>query len=293
MLNLTTTVAVTQNLIDRVHFDAVCLDLVPGRHRGVARAGQLAVEAGERYDKRMERIYGEEGEGVGEGEGGGEGGEGTSEDEWEEAGEDEEFGEGEEETGEEESERGSGERNGKSVEALSGVKEHQNRKVANAEEGSAGKVPVKQELIVNGTHEAHSTRAGKNHRTADDCIAHAMNGVTIMAGNGGMSQSQQQASHARPVGGSSPAVAGGASPPSAAAPAVTITSGNGVTSQLQMSLASAQFFLREVEGEEGEAEGERWGDRSLRMLLRALWQAEPDMRERIWLVREWVGTTGK
>jgi Cupin-like domain len=44
VLNLETTVAVTQNYVNKSNFEFVCLDLAPGhRHKGVSRAGFLAV----------------------------------------------------------------------------------------------------------------------------------------------------------------------------------------------------------------------------------------------------------
>jgi len=44
---LETTVAVTQNFVNSKNFEFVCLDMAPGyRHKGVSRAGLLAVDGG-------------------------------------------------------------------------------------------------------------------------------------------------------------------------------------------------------------------------------------------------------
>ncbi|GAV83265.1 LOW QUALITY PROTEIN: F-box domain-containing protein/Cupin_8 domain-containing protein, partial [Cephalotus follicularis] len=47
VLNLENTVAVTQNFVNKKNFEFVCLDMAPGyRHKGVSRAGLLALDEG-------------------------------------------------------------------------------------------------------------------------------------------------------------------------------------------------------------------------------------------------------
>lgn len=45
VLNIGDSIAVTQNYVNSVNLELVCLDMAPGyHHRGIARAGRLALE---------------------------------------------------------------------------------------------------------------------------------------------------------------------------------------------------------------------------------------------------------
>lgn len=57
VLNIDDSIAVTQNYVNSVNLELVCLDMAPGfYHRGIARAGHLAIQERQYRDAKPVKL---------------------------------------------------------------------------------------------------------------------------------------------------------------------------------------------------------------------------------------------